>query len=171
MARRLALGVIGGPQGAVAVANSTGRPSPSVAIKIRQRVSERLMQAIEYALKAILTTVFLWLAYIGTTVYFPCVCYPTAYSKMQEFGRKVEAFRDRHGHLPDDANVGHVAELDLGAGYSFSYESESGRYWLMAIPGVDPDDEGGALLPFKMKFDGPWVVYNATTKAVSCGHR
>ena len=129
------------------------------------------MEVLSYVLKALLAAVFLVVAYAATMISFPCLSYPTAYSKTKEFGRKVEAFHTRHGHLPHDSFPSHVAELDLSPGYSFSYWSDRNQYVLRVEPGVDSDDKGSALLPFKVGFDGPWVAYNASSKSVSCGHR
>ncbi len=137
----------------------------------RSRLFEWSLQALELPLKGALVVVFLMLVYVGTNSYFPCLRYPTAVSKMEGFGFKVEAFRARHGYLPDDSVASHVVELDLEAGYRFDYWPEHSRYYLRVAPGVDPDDLREALRPFKLSLDGPWVMYDASTQSIQCGHR
>jgi hypothetical protein len=124
-----------------------------------------------YVLIAILAIAFLAVASWATLASFPCLSYPTAYFKTHEFGEKIEAFYSKHGRLPDPSSLSDTAELRLESGYTFSDWVDGYSYRLLISTDIDPEYKDQSLLPFKMGFDMPWVIYTSRTKAVSCGHR
>ena len=124
-----------------------------------------------YILMAILAAIFLPITSCVTVAHFPCLSYPSAYFKTRDLGEKIENFHSKHGHLPNPSLLEHAAEFNLDPGYTFDFWVHDYTYTLRISPEIDPDYKDQSLLPFKMGFDMPWVVYNAKSKSISCGHR
>lgn len=124
-----------------------------------------------YMILGVLVLIYLPITYGVTIAHFPCLSYPTAYSTMEDLGQSIEAFRAKHGRLPNPSLPGDASAIRVDSGYKLDLWLNDHTYTLLASPEVDPDYKDSSILPFKMGFDGPWVVYDAKSKAVHCGHR
>ena len=134
------------------------------------------MRVISYALAASLAIILLFLAYISTVHYFPCLAYPHAYLQARELDQKVHSFRARHGRLPDLLSERDVSELALDAGHEMSPRDHD-RSFVIIYPGTPRDYKysitkpDAISYPLTMRFDGPWVGYDAADRSITCRHR